>query len=122
MASSELFNPACFICGAGVDRCRRSALAKLFELRLQVCLEPRAVLAFERAQLFEATLENSSLLVDRAHDLGVLALGVGLQRVSLLLSLAQLGLGAGLRVGQPRVGALAGFGNRSLRLATCVAD
>jgi hypothetical protein len=72
--------------------------------------------------LLEPAFQHSALLVDRAHDLGVLALGVGLQCIGLLLSLPQLRFGPGLRVRQQRVGTLAGLGDRGLGLATGVAD
>src|SRR5271166_6642864 len=83
---------------AGIDRRRRSALAELFQLRFQVGLEAGPVFALERAQLLEPAFQHRALLVDGAHDPGMLALGVGLQRVGLFLSLAQLALGAALRV------------------------
>ena len=118
----ELVEPCGVVGGAGIDRRSRPTLSELLELRLEVGLEPGAVLAFEGAQLLEPTLENRPLLVDRAHDLGVLALGVGLQCVGLLLGLTQLGLGAGLRVGQQGVGALTGLGDRGLGFPTSVAD
>ena len=67
--------------GAGVDGSRRSALAEFLKLRFQVGLQAGAVFALERAQLLEAAFEHGALLVDGAHDLGVLALGVRLQEL-----------------------------------------
>src|SRR5580700_6948242 len=118
----ELVEPCGVVGGAGIDRRSRPTLAELFELRLEVGLEPGAVLAFEGAQLLEPTFENRALLVDRAHDLGVLALGVGLQCIGLFLGLTQLGLGTGLRIGQQGVGTLTSLGDRGLGFATSVAD
>ena len=62
------------------------------------------------------------LLIDGAHDLGMLALGVGLQRVGLLLGLPQLRFGAGLSIGQHRVGTLPGLGHCGLRVSAGLAD
>ena len=100
----ELVEAAAVVVGGRVNRRRGAALAEFLELGLQVGLEPGAVLALERPELLETALQHRALLVDRAHDLGVLALGVGLQGVGLLLRLPQLGLGPGLRVGQHGVG------------------
>jgi hypothetical protein len=83
----ELVEAAGVVGRARVDRRRRPTLAKLLELRLQVGLETGPVFALEGAQLFEPAFQHGALLVDRAHDLGVLALGVGLQRIGLLLGL-----------------------------------
>src|ERR1700712_5279484 len=111
----ELVESAAVVVRGGIHRCRRAALAELFELRFQIRLEPRAVLALEGAQLLEATLEHGPLLVDGAHDLGVLALGVRLQGIGLLLSLAKLRLGARLRIGQQGIGTRLGFRHRGFR-------
>src|ERR1700743_2354140 len=118
----ELVEPRSVVGGAGIDRRSRPTLSELLELRLEVGLEPGAVLAFEGAQLLEPSLENRPLLVDRAHDLGVFALGVGLQCTGLLLGLTQLGLGTGLRIGEQGIGTLTRLGDRGLGFATSVAD
>jgi hypothetical protein len=77
-----------------------AALAKFLELGLKIDLEPYAILLLERAQLFQAALKHRSLLVDSAHDLRVLALGVGLQRVGLLLCSLEDCCGFSLRIAE----------------------
>src|SRR6476661_5899464 len=93
-----------------VRRRGRTPFAQVPQLRLEVGLEPGAVLALERAQLVDLLLEHRLVAGDAADDLRLLPLGVADQLGGLVTGLALEGLGAGARVGQHRVGLGLGLG------------
>src|SRR5690349_24712218 len=81
-----------------VGRCGRTPFAQVPQLRLEVGLEPGAVLALERAELVDLLLEHRLVAGDAADDLRLLPLGVADQLGGLVAGLALERLGPGARV------------------------